>query len=34
MNYCEMFGDCYHCPVAQCCPFAKRENDKKKEDDK
>lgn len=24
MHYCDIFGDCYHCPTP-CCPYEKLE---------
>ena len=37
MHYCDIFGDCYHCPVA-FCPYEKLErdwdDDSRKDDDK
>lgn len=26
MHYCDIFGDCYHCP-ARFCPYEKYETD-------
>lgn len=35
MHYCDIFGDCYHCPAAYC-PYEKlkyRERDDMEEDE-
>ncbi len=33
MHYCDIFGDCYHCPAA-VCPYEKYEHNFREDDEK